>query len=171
MPTMRVPFIPNVKFRCRLGDHDIDGYVVNPGGWWPEEKPRIGKTQNLWLIQVAISNALNPFVAVEASDESSAIDELADSDQFGHLINMDEKDAAEREADEIEVCRCGNDGHPVDLDNVHIQKAPLGVTYFLEWTPQDHELSSAVDDGIKELRDERLEEIRAERERNQPVEE
>ena len=169
MPTMQVPFVPNVKFRCKLGDHDIDGHVVNPGGWWPEEKG--GKTKNLWLIQVAISNALNPFVVVEASDESSALDELADSDQFGHLINMDEKDAAELEAEEIEVYRCGNDGHPVDLDNLHIQQAPSGVTYFLEWTPVDHELSSAVESGIEDLREERLEEIREEHERNQELQE
>jgi hypothetical protein len=142
---------PEIKFRCHVSGHEATGHVVNPGGWFPEDS---GK--NLWLIQVAIANALNPFVLVEAGSCEDAIDELADSDRFGHLINIDEDDA-DADADE-DTFRAGNDGHPVCLDNVHIQQAPKAVTYFLEWPVSDYNLSSAIEGAVEEVRQDRADE-------------
>ncbi len=110
---------PKIKAKCTLrGGTEIEAYVVNPGGWF-------GKAH---LIQVAIANALNPFYVIEAQDFQSAIDYLADSDEYGHLINMDEEDIDE---DDENLTRAGNDSHVVNLDNV----CPHNITsikYYLE---------------------------------------
>lgn len=107
-----------VKFRTNEG---IEGIAVNPGDWF-------GK---VWIIQIAIANALNPCFAIEAGSEQDAIDEFADS-RFSHLIDCE----CECGDEECDCCRCGNDGHPVNLDNVSIRK-PGGVVYFVEWKPSD----------------------------------
>lgn len=134
--------VPHIKFRALLNGRDIIGYAINPGGWF-------GKP--LWLIQVAIANALNPFFVVEASDEQCAIDELADSERYGHVINLDEEDAKEREAEfgQDNMTYAGNDSHPVDLDNVHIQPAPKGLVYTLEWSPEDQDFSSGIANAVE----------------------
>jgi hypothetical protein len=102
------------------------GAVVNPGGWF-------GKP--LWLIQVAIANALNPWVCIEADNEADAIDTLADSTEWGHLINVDRADIDE------DTTTAGNDGHPVDLTRCHIQRAPDNTRYVVEWEPNRESVS------------------------------
>lgn len=87
-------------------DTVVDAYVVNPGGWF-------GKAV---CFQVGISNALNPFYIIEANHLQDAIDVLADSEKYGHLINVDEKDVEGKK--EEDICRGGNDSHPINLDNV-----------------------------------------------------
>lgn len=61
----------------RLGDHEIDAEVVNPGGWW-------GK---LWLIEVGLGYS-SVYYAIEAGSEQDALDEFADS-KHGHHIHID----------------------------------------------------------------------------------
>ncbi len=133
---------PVVQFRYVSGQHTITGDVVNPGGWF-------GK---VWIIQIAIANALNPFFAVEAKDAQDAIDQFADSDTYSHLIDVNEDDVEEDEEDVY--TRAGNDGHLVDLNNVHIQAAPKDVQYYVEWSPENENFSSGVDTAIDELDDE-----------------
>lgn len=142
---MTVKKISETRFKCKLGDHDVEGVVINPGGWF-------GK---VWLIQVAISNALNPFYAVEADSEQDAIDELADDEGYGHVINVDDDDAPEDdEHNEMGYTTAGNDGHWVDLNNVHIQKAPAELRYHVEWHPEQTDLSSVIDSELQLVRDE-----------------
>lgn len=138
-----------VKFQFSAGDHEIGGIVVNPGSWF-------GK---VWIIQIAIANALNPFFAVEAGSEGDAIDTFADS-RFSHLIDVEESDYPQSEEDEDECGyhRAGNDGHYVCLDNVHVSAAPKDIVYRLEWPPSDDDLSSGVDSLMVEIRDEIAEE-------------
>jgi hypothetical protein len=90
--------------------------VVNPGEWF-------GKTI---VVQIAIANALNPFLVIEADNEQDAIDVWADSDTYGHLINDEETDPNDEDA-----CVAGNDSHCVNLDNVAFCKATK-VEYFVE---------------------------------------
>lgn len=94
-----------MRFRAKLHGHDIAGEVINPGDWF-------GKT---WIIEVGVGNG-NYFLAVEADTQTDAIDVLADSDQFGHAINIDVEDVDE------DTSTAGNDGHPVDLTNVAIHR-------------------------------------------------
>ena len=146
--------IAEVRFRCKLGDHDIEGVVINPGTWF-------GK---VWLFQIAISNALNPWLAIEASSEQDAIDELADSERFSHLIDVAEADCPkwvpnpesddDGDYEENDYCQAGNDSHFVDLTNCHIQKAPDDLRYFVEWNPLQESLSSVIDSELGDVRDE-----------------
>jgi hypothetical protein len=103
-----------MKFAITTRRGDITGDVVNPGGWF-------GKA---WLIGYPLGN-FGFYLIVEADSEQDAIDELADSDKYGHAINLDEKDV---DPNDENVARAGNDSHPVDLDNVTIQKA-TGAKY------------------------------------------
>jgi hypothetical protein len=143
-----------VEFKCHVGEHEVTGIVVNPGGWF-------GK---VWLIQIAISNALNPFYAVEADHEASALDIFADS-RFSHLIDVEGP-----VTDDEEECyqRCGNDGHLVDLSNTWINKAPENLEYTMKWHPEkDQDLSNDVDSLLEEVRKEIEEEKEAEKLRKQ----
>ena len=65
---------------CTLNGHELtDVPVVNPGDWF-------GKT---WLIE--IGGSYTPlFLIVEADSASDAIDELADSDRWGHNIVVED---------------------------------------------------------------------------------
>ena len=82
-------------------------FAINRGGWY-------GKT---WLVEIGMGLE-SCFVLVEADTESDAIDELADSKR-SYLIDDDD--------DDDRYC-AGNDGHPVNLDNVGIQRCT--VNYF-----------------------------------------
>lgn len=81
----------------------VEAIALNPGGWFGV----------CYVLQIAIANALNPFVVIEADNEQSAIDELADSEKWGHLINDDTRDINDEN-----TVTAGNDSHPVNLDNV-----------------------------------------------------
>jgi hypothetical protein len=137
-----------VEFSCRLGDHDVTGIVVNPGGHY-------GK---VYLFQIAIANALNPFYAIEAGSEQEAVDIFADS-RFSHLIDVENCPPEE----ESWYATAGNDGHFVDLNNCHIQAAPKGLEYTMKWHPEkDQDLSNDIDSLLEEVRKEIEEEKEAE---------
>ena len=57
--------VREVRFTATIGDHEIDGVVINPGAWF-------GK---VWLFQIWIANALAPYYAIEADSEQDAIDD------------------------------------------------------------------------------------------------
>ena len=140
--------VSEIRFKYPSDDR-ISGIVVNPGGWFGE----------VWIIQIAIANALNPFFAVEANSEQDAIDEFADS-RYSHLIDVDEEDCPkyneeEEQDEETDYSTAGNDGHYVDLTNVHISKAPAEIKYYVEWKPKQDELSCVIDSEFDEVREEK----------------
>jgi hypothetical protein len=70
-----------VTFSGKLGDHDVDGDVINPGAWF-------GKT---WLLE--IGGSYSPiFVVVEADSCTDAIDELSGDDKYKHHILIPPED-------------------------------------------------------------------------------
>jgi len=86
----------------KLHGHDLTADVVNPAGWF-------GKT---WLIE--IGGGFTPlFLIVEADSPTDAIDELSDSDQFGHHIIVDDADLADYPEDERHY---GPSGQVIDTD-------------------------------------------------------
>jgi hypothetical protein len=89
--------------RATFHGHELtDMPVLNPGNWF-------GKT---WLIE--IGGGYSPlFLVVEADNVSDAIDELADNDQYGHLITVNEEDLADYDP---ESCHFGPSGQVLDLD-------------------------------------------------------
>ena len=144
--------VKEVHFKFKDGEHEIEGIVVNPGGCF-------GK---VWIFQIAIANALNPYFAIEADHEQSAIDELADS-RWSHLIDVSEEDCPkvvhneetdEDEDEETDFCRAGNDGHWVDLTNCALKPAPKDIKYFVEWTPEQDDLSAVIDQELNLVREE-----------------
>lgn len=92
---------------CSLNGHELtDIPVVNPGDWF-------GKT---WLLE--IGGSFTPlFLIVEADSASNAIDELADSEQWGHHIIVDEADLDDYDP---ETCHYGPSGQTLDLDHLAI---------------------------------------------------
>lgn len=92
---------------CTLNGHDLTKVpVVNPGDWF-------GKT---WLLE--IGGSYSPlFLIVEADSASDAIDELADSEKWGHNIVVE--DAALGDYDP-ESCHYGPSGQVLDLDHLAI---------------------------------------------------
>lgn len=71
----------SVRAKGRLGDHDIDAPVLNPGGWF-------GRT---WLLE--LGGSYTPlFLVVEAGSVEDAIDELSDNEKYGHLIHVHESE-------------------------------------------------------------------------------
>ncbi|MBB02214.1 MAG: hypothetical protein CMJ47_06180 [Planctomyces sp.] len=92
---------------CNLNGHELtDIPVVNPGDWF-------GKT---WLLE--IGGSYTPLVLiVEADSASDAIDELADSEEFGHHIVVNEADLGDYDP---ETCHYGPLGQVIDLDHLMI---------------------------------------------------
>lgn len=81
---------------------ELTADVVNAGNWF-------GKT---WLL--VIEGSFTPlFLIVEADSVSDAIDELADSDEFGHHIVVDEADLADYDP---ETCEYSGSGKVIDTD-------------------------------------------------------
>jgi len=98
------PQNPIVTFSTKLGDHEITGEVINPG----EE------FGNVCIIEIGCGFS-SFFFAIECEDEQTAIDILADS-RFSHHIEIEE----DEENDEDYCSYAGNEGIPVNLDNVAI---------------------------------------------------
>ena len=97
---------PIVRAKGRLGDHDIDAPVLNPGGWF-------GRT---WLLE--IGGSYTPlFLVVEAGSVADAIDELSDSEKYGHQIHVPDSDLADYPEDDRRYDSCGR---VIDLDHVAI---------------------------------------------------
>lgn len=113
--------LPNIRARVVLrGGQEVDAYAVNPGEWFGKK----------YVLQIAIANALNPFLVIEADTEQDAIDTWADSDSYGHLINVDDHEDVDED-----TATAGNDSHPVDLSNVGFSEY-LSVEYYLELPDQ-----------------------------------
>lgn len=92
---------------CTLNGHKLtDVPVVNPGDWF-------GKT---WLLE--IGGSYSPlFLIVEANSASDAIDEIADSDKWGHNIVVEDADLGDYPEDERHY---GPSGQVLDLDHLAI---------------------------------------------------
>ncbi|RCS47664.1 hypothetical protein DTL42_14185 [Bremerella cremea] len=92
---------------CTLIGHELTKVpVVNPGDWF-------GKT---WLLE--IGGSYTPlFLIVEADSASDAIDELADSEKWGHNIVVDDADLGDYDP---ETCHYGPSGQVLDLDHLAI---------------------------------------------------
>jgi len=92
---------------CTLNGHELTHVsVINVGDWF-------GKT---WLLE--IGGCYSPiFLIVEADSASDAIDELADSEKWGHHIVVDESDLGDYDP---ETCHYGPSGQVLDLDHLAI---------------------------------------------------
>ena len=78
--------------------------VINPGDWFGR----------VWVLSIQISNW--PIIlAVEADSLQDALDELADSEQYGHLVTVEEPDLADYPEEDRNY---GPSGQVVDYDNV-----------------------------------------------------
>ena len=93
----------DIKARATLNGYELTNIsVINPAGWF-------GKT---WLIEV--SGSYTPlFLIVEADSVQDAIDELADNEQYGHLITVSDEDLGDYDPDD---CHYGPSGQVLDLD-------------------------------------------------------
>lgn len=67
-----------VTARFKLGDREFTAVVINPGGWFGKCK-LVGVGGCFWPA----------YFVVEAGNEGDAIDELAESEKWGHLIRVD----------------------------------------------------------------------------------
>ncbi|MEZ6142588.1 MAG: hypothetical protein R3B84_18665 [Zavarzinella sp.] len=92
---------------CNLNGHELTGVLVlNAGDWF-------GKT---WLLE--IGGCYSPlFLIVEAGSASDAIDELAESEEFGHHIVVADEDLGDYDS---ETCHYGPSGQVIDLDHLMI---------------------------------------------------
>lgn len=102
--------------------------VLNPGDWF-------GKT---WLIE--IGGSYSPlFLIVEADSVCDAIDILADSEKYGHLIVVPDEDLADYPEDDRHYSATGQ---VLDLDHLMIHgaegaKPPFPCRYFGDGLPDD----------------------------------
>lgn len=91
-----------ITARFTFNGHELTADVVNPGDWF-------GKT---WLLE--IGGSYTPlFLIVEADSVSDAIDELADSDEYGHYIVVKDADLGDYPEDERHY---GPSGQVIDTD-------------------------------------------------------
>jgi hypothetical protein len=122
-----------VTASCTLhGEGLVNLPVLNPGEYYGD----------CYLIVHAIGYSTIACV-VEAQTESDAIDVLADSEEFGYWINVD--DCALGDYPEDDRCYAGNDGHVVDLENIMIYSAcksdrrdgePVSIRYHFATPPE-----------------------------------
>jgi hypothetical protein len=102
--------------------------VLNPGGWF-------GKT---WLIEVG--GSYSPlFLVVEADHLWSAIEELADNEQYGHHIVVPDEYLGDYPEDDRHY---GASGQVIDLDHLMIHgqegaKSPFPCRYFGDGLPAE----------------------------------
>lgn len=114
---------------CKLNGHELTGVpVVNPGNWF-------GKT---WLLEIG-GCYTSLFLVVEADSASDAIDELSDSEEFGHHIVVDEADLADYDP---ETCHYGPSGQVLDLDHLAIHgcegcDTPFPCRYYGDALPSE----------------------------------
>ena len=110
------------------GQNLTDVPVINPGDWF-------GKT---WLLEVG--GCYSPlFLVVEADSASDAIDELADNEQYGHHIVVDEADLDDYDP---ETSSYGPSGQVIDLDHLMIHgcdgcDVPFRCRYHGDGLPAD----------------------------------
>jgi hypothetical protein len=118
-----------ITAKATFNGHELtDVPVLNPGDWF-------GKC---WLIEIG-GSYYPTFLVVEADAVSSAIDELADNDRYGHLIIVDEADLDDYPDDERNY---GPSGQVLDLDHlmIHGQEGsdcPFRCRYFGDDLPEE----------------------------------
>jgi hypothetical protein len=106
-----------VKSCATFNGHKLkDIPVINPGDWF-------GKT---WLIEIG-GSYFPLFLIVEADTMQDAIDELADSEKYGHNIVVAKEDLADYD---LETCNYGPSGQVIDLDHLMIHGAEGTETPF-----------------------------------------
>lgn len=95
--------MPKITATCKFNDHDLSEIpVVNAGNWF-------GKT---WLLE--IGGGFTPlFLIVESDSVSDAIDELADSEEYGHHIVVADDDLGDYDP---ETCEYSCSGKIIDTD-------------------------------------------------------
>ena len=114
----------NVRARGRWNGQELDDIsVINPGDWF-------GKC---WLLEIG-GSYWPLFLVVEADSVQDAIDELADSDQYGHHIVVSEEDLVDYDPD---TCNYGPSGQVIDLDHLLIHgqegtECPFPCRYFAD---------------------------------------
>ena len=114
---------------ARFNKHELAGIpVLNPGDWW-------GKR---WLLELG-GSYWPTFLVVEADTVADAIDELADSDKYGHLITVPNEDLADYDPEDFHY---GPSGQVLDLDHLMINgqegtDCPFRCTYHGEGLPPE----------------------------------
>jgi hypothetical protein len=118
-----------IKAKGQLNGHQLnDLIVINPGDWF-------GKT---YLIEIG-GNYSPLYLVVEADTVADAIDELADNEQWGHLITVPDEDLDDYDPDD---CHFGPNGQVLDLDwlLIHGQEGsacPFPCRYFGDGLPEE----------------------------------
>lgn len=118
-----------IKARVRLNGHELtDVPTINPGDWF-------GKT---WLLEIGGSYA-PLFLIVEADSAQDAINELADSEKYGHHIVVGDDDLGDYDP---AICSYGPSGQVIDLDWLMIHgmegtDVPFPCRYFGGGLPED----------------------------------
>jgi hypothetical protein len=116
-----------IKARGQLNGQQLtDIPVINPGDWF-------GKC---WLLEIG-GNYSPLYLVVEADSDSDAIDELADDEQYGHLITVPDEDLGDYDPDD---CHYGPSGQVLDLDHLMIHgregsDCPSPCRYFGDGLP------------------------------------
>ena len=97
----------DVKAKATFNGHELtDMPVLNPGEWFGQ----------CFLLEIA--GSYSPFfLIVEADSAQTAIDELADSEEYGHLISVADEDLADYDPND---CHYGPSGQVLDLDHLMI---------------------------------------------------
>ena len=128
-----------IKAHGDLHGHELtDMPVLNPGDWF-------GKT---WLIE--IGGSYTPlFLIVEANSMSDAIDELADSERYGHLIIVEDEYLDDYPEDSRHY---GRSGQVLDLDHLMVYgqegaDIPFPCRYHAEELPDEGVLPSNFEHG------------------------
>jgi hypothetical protein len=118
-----------MRFTAKLHGRDIDGIVVNAGEW-------LG---NVYIIEIGLGNG-SFFRAVEADNESDAIDAIVDDEVHGAYLRMVDTDIPDDEK-----TYAGNASEQVDLENVMIYREHItdlvyliGNDPTLALTPAEH---------------------------------
>ena len=119
----------SITATATLDGQELTGIaVVNPGSWF-------GKT---WLLE--IGGCYSPlFLIVEADTVCDAIDELAESDTYGHNIVVEYPDLGDHDPDEL--YHAGS-GQLCDLQDLKIHgfewgKCPFPCRYCGEGLPEE----------------------------------
>jgi hypothetical protein len=119
----------SITASCKFHDQDLtDLSVLNPGDWY-------GKT---WLIE--LGGSYTPlFLVVEADTISDAIDELSDSETYGHQIHVPDEDLADYPEDERHY---DASGRVIDLDHLMVHgregcDLPYPVRYHGDGLPSE----------------------------------
>ncbi len=121
--------MPQISAKARLNGHELnDMPVLNPNGWF-------GKT---WLLEIG-GSYWPLFLVVEADSVWSAIEELAESEKYGHHIVVGDEDLGDYPENERIY---GPSGQVLDLDHlmVHGQEGsdrPFACRYFGDGLPAE----------------------------------